>query len=105
MARIWSSNAASSPGSAPPFWGSAEQFTCTSTGWTAVDRLPDGALRQKRAEARERHDQQQAEARARHAQQRQEQLDQRRAERQETVQWGTASYFAIAVLVLRSCLR
>lgn len=57
-------------------------------GWTAVDRLPDGAIRQKQAQARERH-----------AQQRQERLDQRRAERQETVQWGTASYFAIALLV------
>jgi uncharacterized membrane protein YsdA (DUF1294 family)/cold shock CspA family protein len=57
-------------------------------GWTAVDRLPDGAIRQQRADAQERH-----------AQQRQERLNQRRAERQDVVQWGTASYFAIALLV------
>ena len=57
-------------------------------GWTAVDQLPDGALRQKRADARERH-----------ARQQQERLNQRRAERQATVQWGTASYFAIALLI------
>lgn len=57
-------------------------------GWAAVDRLPDGALRQKRADARERQVRQQ-----------QDRRNQRRAERQEVVQWGTASYFAIAVLI------
>jgi uncharacterized membrane protein YsdA (DUF1294 family)/cold shock CspA family protein len=58
-------------------------------GWTAVDRLPDGALRQRRAEVSEHG------ARAR-----QERLTERRTERQEAHQWGAASYFAIAGLVV-----
>lgn len=58
-------------------------------GWTAVDRLPVGALRQRQADTREHH-----------ARVRQERLHTARAERQQAHQWGTASYFAIAGLVV-----
>lgn len=58
-------------------------------GWTAVDRLPVGALRQRQAETRESH-----------ARVRQERPTERRTERHEVRQWGMTSYFAIAGLVV-----